>query len=88
MFLIVFLILTFFLTAGVVGLCVALNVKNCAVRLEAWHLSNLQLRAHAKGDLGPPDRLITANGFRGVGGLMALLGLGMILAPLISALIG
>ncbi|MFE2555322.1 hypothetical protein ACFXGT_04700 [Streptomyces sp. NPDC059352] len=34
MFLIIFLILSFFLTGGVVGLCLALNVKDCAVRLE------------------------------------------------------
>ncbi|MCX5392649.1 hypothetical protein [Streptomyces sp. NBC_00094] len=88
MFFLILLLVTFFLTAGVAGLCLALNVKNCAVRLEARQLSNLQLRAHARGDLGPPDRIATAYGIRWAGGLAALVGLGMILAPLIAALIG
>ncbi|MFD3535998.1 hypothetical protein [Streptomyces sp. NPDC058664] len=88
MFFLILFLLTFFLTAGVSGLCVALNVKDWAVRLERWHLSNLELRAHARGDLGPPDRVATATGFRVAGGLMSLLGFGIILAPLIAIIAG
>ncbi|MFI1715538.1 hypothetical protein [Streptomyces litmocidini] len=88
MFGIVLLLLTFFLTGGVCGLWVALNVRDSAVRLERWHLRNLDLRAQAAGHLGPHDRILTATGFRVVGGAMALIGFGMILAPLTAALLG
>ncbi|ROQ33873.1 hypothetical protein EDD98_2905 [Streptomyces sp. PanSC19] len=88
MFGIVLLLLTFFLTGGVCGLWVALNVRDSAVRLERWHLRNLDLRAQAAGHLGPHDRILTATGFRVVGGATALIGFGMILAPLTAALLG
>ncbi|MEU4064517.1 hypothetical protein AB0F25_19220 [Streptomyces wedmorensis] len=88
MFFVILLLLTFFLTAGVCGLWVALDVKESAVRLERWHLRNLDLRAQAAGHLGPHDRLLTATGFRVIGGVLALLGFGLILAPLIAALLG
>ncbi|MGW5774761.1 hypothetical protein [Streptomyces sp. NPDC003863] len=88
MFVVILLLLTFFLTAGVCGLWVALNVKDSAVRLERWHLRNLDLRAQAAGHLGPHGRILTATGFRVVGGALALLGFGMILAPLTAALLG
>ncbi|AJF66858.1 hypothetical protein [Streptomyces vietnamensis] len=88
MFTVILLLLTLFLTSGVCGLWVALNVRESAVRLERWHLRNLDLRAQAAGHLGPHDRLLTATGFRVAGGVLALLGFGMILAPLTAALLG
>lgn len=88
MFVVILLLLTFFLSAGVGGLWVALDVKDSAVRLERWHLRNLDLRAQAAGHLGPHGRIITATGFRVVGGVLGLLGFGMVLAPLIAALLG
>ncbi|KQX59103.1 MULTISPECIES: hypothetical protein [unclassified Streptomyces] len=88
MFIVILLLLVFFLTGGVSGLWVALDVRNSATRLERWHVRNLDLRAQASGRLGPHDRLLTATGFRVVGGVLALIGFGMILAPLIAALLG
>ncbi|MFF7773531.1 hypothetical protein ACFZCG_03815 [Streptomyces tanashiensis] len=88
MFLFFLLLLTFFLTAGVAGLCLALNAKDCAVRLEQRQLRNLELRAQARGQLGPPDRVATAFGFRVAGGLVSLFSFGLILAPVIAAAAG
>ncbi|MFC9591632.1 hypothetical protein ACFTUC_17820 [Streptomyces sp. NPDC056944] len=88
MFLFILLLLLFFLSAGVAGLCFALNVKNCAARFEQRQLRNIELRAHARGDLGPPDRIATAFGVRVAGGLLALLSFGLILAPVIAAAAG
>jgi hypothetical protein len=84
----ILLLLTFFLAAGVTGLCFALNVKDCAVRLEQRQLRNIELRAHARGDLGPPDRFATAFGIRVAGGLLALVPFGLIFAALIAAFTG
>ncbi|MFB6840812.1 hypothetical protein [Streptomyces sp. NPDC056361] len=87
-FVVILLLLAFFLTGGVCGLWVALDVKDSADRLERWHVRNLDLRAQAAGHLGPHDRLLTATGFRVVGGVPALLGFGLILAPPVAALLG
>ncbi|MFF0472292.1 hypothetical protein [Streptomyces sp. NPDC004284] len=84
----ILLLFTFFLAAGVAGLCLALNVKNCAVRLEQRQLRNIELRAHARGDLGPPDRVATAFGIRVAGGLLSLFPFGLILAALTAAFTG
>ncbi|MEV4424860.1 hypothetical protein ACN9M0_22350 [Streptomyces sp. R-07] len=80
------LILAFFLTVGTAGLYVALNVKDSAVRLEQNQLRNHALRAQARGDLEPPSRFLPAVGFRLLGGILALCGLGLPATLVIVAL--
>ncbi|MFI5979612.1 hypothetical protein ACIBEA_01920 [Streptomyces sp. NPDC051555] len=75
---------TVLLTIGpvalVAGATVALNVRGSADGLERWATGNQQRAMHARGDLGPPERVPSAQFYRylatliGFGGLVFTLG--------------
>jgi hypothetical protein len=74
------LLLILGLAATTSGGWVALNIRGAAVSLERAQGRNVELRAHAQGRLAPPDRWMTAVGFRWLG---AIVGLGGILLALL-----
>ncbi|MFD9484179.1 hypothetical protein [Streptomyces sp. NPDC059991] len=63
------------LAGVVIGLRVAFDVRGAAVQLERKMEANYALRAQAQGHLNPPDRWVSATGWRWFAGVIALLSL-------------
>ncbi|OEJ31028.1 hypothetical protein [Streptomyces subrutilus] len=77
-------LLTLGLAGAVPGGWVALNVRGSAASLERWADGNAQLRMHARGDLGPVERRLSARLYRVLGTVMALGGCVIILGGLLE----
>lgn len=79
-------LLTLGLAAAVPGGWVALNVRGAAASLERWSDSNAELRMHARGDLGPVERRMSARLFRLFGTVIGLCGCVLVLGGLLELL--
>ncbi|MEU9237422.1 hypothetical protein [Streptomyces subrutilus] len=77
-------LLTLGLACAVAGGWVALNVRGSAASLERWADGNAQLRMHARGDLGPVERRLSARLYRALGTLIALCGCVCVLGGLLE----
>lgn len=73
------LLLVLGVTATLAGGWVAFDVRGAAGSLERWQERNHELRARATGSFAPPDRWITATGYRLMGALVSLCGLVLLL---------
>ncbi|WP_405921155.1 hypothetical protein [Streptomyces sp. NBC_00122] len=72
------------LAAAVPGGWIAVNVRGSAASLERWGDSNAELRMHARGDLGPVERRMSARLHRLLGAVVALCGCVLILGGLLE----
>ncbi|WP_330306768.1 MULTISPECIES: hypothetical protein [unclassified Streptomyces] len=71
----VFLFLLLFgLSAVMSGGWVAFDIRGSSAALEAYQERNHELRTTAVGNFTPPDKWITALGYRVLGGSIALAG--------------
>ncbi|MEU6758075.1 hypothetical protein [Streptomyces sp. NPDC046685] len=78
-------LLTMGLTCALSGGWVALNVRGSAASLERWADSNAELRMHARGELGPAQRRLSARLYRLAGTVIALCGCVFVLGGLLEA---
>ncbi|MEU8501567.1 hypothetical protein AB0C86_33310 [Streptomyces lavendulae] len=76
------------LTAGpvclVLGGAVALNIRGSALALEGWAAANQERIMHARGDLGSPDRVMSAQVYRYLATAIAICGLVLTLGGLLE----
>lgn len=77
-------LLTLGLACAVPGGWIALNVRGSAASLERWADSNAELRMHARGDLGPVQRRISARLYRLLGTVIGLCGCVFVLGGLLE----
>lgn len=72
------------LACTVAGGGIALNVRSSADSLERWADRNAELRMHARGDLGPVQRRLSARLYRLLGTVIALGGSVFVLGGLLE----
>ncbi|MFD3695210.1 hypothetical protein ACFWUZ_03485 [Streptomyces sp. NPDC058646] len=75
-------LLTLGLAGAVPGGWLALNVRGSAASLARWGNRNAEMRMQARGELGPPQRQLSAGLYRFLGTAMALAGSVLALAGL------
>ncbi|MEU1198540.1 hypothetical protein ABZ446_20170 [Streptomyces sp. NPDC005813] len=81
-------LMVFGVTAMTGGGWVAFDVRGASAALEAHQQRNHELRAAAAGTFDPPDKWITARGFRVVGAVVGLCGVILVLAGVAELLTG
>ncbi|MGD1219741.1 MULTISPECIES: hypothetical protein [Streptomyces] len=76
------------ITAMTGGGWLAFDIRGASAAMEAYQQRNHELRAAAAGTFDPPDKWITARGFRAVGAVVGLCGVFLALAGVAEMLTG